>query len=106
MGTVRGPLGPLTTSMPFSSVAVTPLGTATGFLPMRDIRTPPPALRRRHSATPRGHPHPAPHSAAHILSARFGIRRDAARGRDDDRAEAVADTRELARGRIDAAAGF
>src|SRR5437588_11964459 len=40
------------------------------------------------------------------MLARFGVRQHAARGRHDDRAETVADARELARGRIDAAAGL
>src|SRR4051794_13315069 len=46
------------------------------------------------------------HFAADILLARFGVRQHPARGRHDDRAEAVADARKLARGRIDAAAGL
>src|SRR5687767_6535523 len=84
---VSVPLGPLTVSVPCSVVAVTPPGMATGFLPIRDILE---YLRQ--------------HFAADILLARLGVAEHAARGRHDDRAEAVADVRQVAGAAVDPAA--
>src|SRR5205085_2153104 len=72
-----------------SVVAVTPEGSGTGRFPIRDILE---YLRQDF--------------AADIVFARLGVRQHAARGRYDDRAEAVADARQLPRRRIDAAAGL
>src|SRR5579864_6541506 len=83
------PLGPFTVKVPLSRAAVTPAGRAIGFLPMRDILE-----------------HLRQHFAADVLLARLGVRQHTARGRHDDRAEAVADARKLASGRIDPAAGL
>ena len=63
--TVKGPKGTLSMKLlddlvkyevGEGEIRVTPLGIATGFLPMRLIRTPPPALRRRRSARVLRHP--------------------------------------------------
>src|SRR5215207_8112115 len=83
----RLPFGPLTNRILSSVLAVTPDGSATGRLPIRDILK-----------------HLRQDFAADVLLAGLAVRLHAARGRHDDRAEAVADARQLAGGRIDAAA--
>src|SRR5258708_12952284 len=66
---------------PVSSETVTPLGTATGFLPTRDIVG---SLE-----------HAAENFAAHIGHARLVVRHDAARRGQDRDAEAIVDARKL-----------
>src|SRR6266581_7841469 len=77
------PFGPFTVILCPSSVAVTPLGNATGFLPMRDIA--------------RLLPHHREHFAAHPGGARFAVGHQALRRAQNRHAEAVLDARDLAR---------
>src|SRR5919106_1139092 len=83
------PLGPFTVSVPLSTAAVTPPGTAIGFLPIRDILE-----------------HLRQHFAADVLLARFRIGKHTTRRRDDHGSKAVADHRQLLARRIDATAGL
>ncbi|SOR30321.1 protein of unknown function [Methylorubrum extorquens] len=76
------------------TVAVTPDGTGTGFLPTRDM------------SLSSGSEHLAEHFTADVTLARNVIGHDALRGRDDGDAEAIGDARQLANGRVDTAAGL
>src|SRR5439155_17308997 len=77
------PFGPFTVILCPSSCAVTPLGNATGFLPIRDIA--------------RLLPHYREHFAAHPGGARFAVGHEALRRAEDRHAQAVLDARDLAR---------
>src|SRR3990170_235005 len=84
---LSSPLGPFTlTSWPFTA-AVTPPGTATGFLPIRDMGQPSSELAPLEYA--------AQNLAADILGPRAGIRHDAFRRREYGHAEAVGDRRQI-----------
>src|SRR5262245_59505445 len=76
---LSSPLGPLTEIFCPERLTVTPVGTETGFLPMRDIV--------------QSSEYRADHFAAHILGACFRIRHDAFRRRKYGDAEAVIDGR-------------
>src|SRR5215467_5640476 len=76
------PLGPFTLTVWPSTPAVTPDGTATAFLPMRDI------TRSRLE-------HRAQNFAADVRLARVVVGHDALRGRHDGDAEAVVDARQI-----------
>src|SRR5215470_13732319 len=86
-GIASSPSLPFALISPAASETVTPLGTATGFLPTRDI-----ALSSEH---------PAEHFAADIGRARLVVRHDAPRRRQDRDAETVVDARKLRHIRID-----
>src|SRR5689334_13345251 len=75
----RVDFGPLTLSVWPSRFAVTPAGTGTGFLPIRDILE-----------------HLRQDFATDVLLTRFRIGKHATRRRDDGHAKAVADPRQLA----------
>src|SRR6058998_742093 len=77
------PLGPFTVILRPSSWALTPLGMGTGFLPMRDMA----GLL----------PDDGEQLAAHAGGARFAVRHEPLRRREDRHAEAVLDARDLAR---------
>src|SRR5437667_8447108 len=77
------PFGPLTVILCPSICAVTPLGSGTGFLPIRDIA--------------RLLPHHREHLTAHPGGARFAIGHESLRRAEDRHAEAVLDARHLAR---------
>src|SRR5205814_5270264 len=77
------PFGPFTVILCPSICAVTPLGRATGFLPIRDIA--------------RLLPDDREHFAAHSGGARFAVGHESLRRAQDRHAEAVLDTRNLAR---------
>src|SRR6266496_2644853 len=77
------PLGPFTVILRPSICAVTPLGSATGFLPIRDICGSLPDHRE--------------HFAAHPGGARFAVGHESLRRAQNRHAEAVFDTRDLAR---------
>src|SRR6267143_6776913 len=77
------PFGPLTVILCPSICAVTPLGSGTGFLPIRDIA--------------RLLPHHREHFAAHPGGARFAVGHESLRRAQDRHAEAVFDARDLAR---------
>src|SRR5579872_1292532 len=81
---VNSPLAPLTATVWPSSLAVTPLGTATGFLPIRDI-----VLFRRFGRSE----DLAQDFAANMLLARCVIGHDAFWRRDDRHAKTVGDAR-------------
>src|SRR5215467_1947033 len=85
----RAPFGPFILTVWPSMLAVTPDGTETAFLPMRDMTVP---LEHR-----------AEDLAAHIGVAGGMVRHHAFGGRDDCHAEAVVDARQFLRRRIDAA---
>src|SRR6476620_3368017 len=85
----RVPLGPFTDKVRPSRLAVTPLGTGTGLLPMRLILE-----------------HLRQHFASDILLARFRGGQNATRRRNDGHAKAVADPRQLGCARIDPATGL
>src|SRR2546423_1573479 len=77
------PLGPFTVILCPSICAVTPAGSATGFLPIRDIW--------------RSLPDDREHFAAHAGGAGFAVRHEALRRAENRHAEAVLDARNLAR---------
>src|SRR2546423_15353808 len=77
------PLGPFTVILCPSICAVTPVGSATGFLPIRDIW--------------RSLPDDREHFAAHAGGAGFAVRHEALRRAENRHAEAVLDARNLAR---------
>src|SRR3989441_10126544 len=83
--TVRliSPFGPFTVIRKPSSWAVTPLGMGTGFLPMRDMAALLPDHREQ--------------LAAHAGGARFAVRHESLRRREDRHPEAVLDARDRAR---------
>src|SRR5205085_6903892 len=83
------PFGPFTDRMWPSVVAVTPAGSGTGLLPIRDILE-----------------HLREDFAAHVLRPRLGVGQNGLGRRDDGDAEAVAHAWQLLRARIDAAARF
>src|SRR6516164_4203406 len=85
----RAPFGPFILTVWPSTLAVTPDGTGTAFLPIRDMTVP---LEHR-----------AQDLAAHIGVAGRMVRHHALGGRDDGHAEAVVDAREIPHRRIDAA---
>src|SRR5690242_16235877 len=95
-GTVKrsSPFGPLALTVWPSRLAVTPCGTATGFLPIRDI------------LLSSGSEHRADHFAAHIGLAGVVVGHDAAGGGDDRHAEPIVDARQVLGRDIDAAAGL
>src|SRR3979490_1829916 len=76
------PFGPLTVILCPSICTVTPLGSGTGFLPMRDIA--------------RLLPHHREQFAAHPGGARFAVGHESLRRAQDRHAEAVLDARDLA----------
>src|SRR6266496_1920575 len=76
------PLGPFTVILRPSICAVTPLGSATGFLPIRDICGSLPDHRE--------------HFTAHPGGARFAVGHKSLRRAEDRHAEAVLDARDLA----------
>src|SRR5712692_6099484 len=78
------PSWPLAVRIWPSSSTATPAGIATGFLPIRDI-----ALSSESSE------HPAQHLAADLGDARFIVRHDPARGRQDRYAQPVIDPRQI-----------
>src|SRR5919202_3599393 len=88
------PFGPFTRTVCPSTVAVTPLGSATGFFPIRDML---PTVPSR----PPGSEDPAEHLAAHVLLARLGVGHHALGRRDDRHAEAVVDARQVPHRGID-----
>src|SRR5579864_614861 len=90
------PLPPLTVSTWPARLTWTPLGIATGCLPMRDIAF----------SQPLSSKHPAQHLAADLGDAGLAVRHDAARRRQDRDAEAVIDPRQVDELRINAAARF
>src|SRR5262245_26440911 len=91
---LSSPLGPLTlTSWPFTA-AVTPPGTDTGFLPMRDIVQPSPELAALENITE--------DFAADILGPGARIRHHALRRRQDGHAKTVGDGRQILDRGIDA----
>src|SRR5438445_6111312 len=77
------PFGPLTVILCPSICAVTPWGSGTGFLPIRDIARLLPDHRE--------------HFAAHPGGARFAVGHESLRRAQDRHAEAVLDARDLAR---------
>src|ERR1700756_3394012 len=79
---------PLAFSRPAAIDTVTPLGTATGFLPTRDMVV-------------RPLEHAAEHFAADIGRARLVVRHDAPRRRQDRDAQPIVDARQLGHLRID-----
>src|SRR6266851_592889 len=78
---------PLAVSLWSASSTVTPAGIATGFLPIRDI-----------SASSE---YPAEHLAADLGDARFIVRHDPVRGRQDRYAKPVIDPRQIRQSGID-----
>src|SRR4029453_12136471 len=93
---LSSPLGPLIlTSWPFTA-AVTPPGTETDFLPMRDIDRPSPELVLEHVTE---------YFAADILGPRARIRHHALRRRQDGHAKTVGDGRQILDRGIDAPSG-
>src|SRR5438874_12499338 len=80
------PLGPFTNTVPASTLAVTPLGRGTGFLPIRDIRISPSAS----GANTAGSEHPAQHLSADIFRASIRIRHDSLRCRENRDAQTAA----------------
>src|SRR6478736_600500 len=89
----RVPLGPLTETFWPSIVTSTPLGTATGCFPMRDMASSP-------------SPHVREDFAAHALSCRLTVGQQA-RGRGDDRhAEAAENPRQVGGFRVHPQAGL
>src|SRR5216684_5695903 len=75
------PRPPLAVRIWPSSSTATPAGIATGFLPIRDISL--------------SSEHPAQHLAADLGDARFIVRHDPARGRQDRYAQPVIDPRQI-----------
>src|SRR5215468_557382 len=88
----RAPFGPFIFTVWPSMLAVTPDGTGTAFLPIRDMTVP---LEHRTEDL-----------AAHIGVAGGMVRHHALGGRDDCDAEAVVDARQFPHRRIDAAPGL
>src|SRR5688572_4781950 len=90
------PLGPFTLTVWPSTFAVTPEGTGTAFLPIRDmvflLSCPPPSE------------HGAEHFAANVGVACIVVRHHALRRRNDRNAQAVVDARQVAHGDIHPAA--
>src|SRR5258708_7567294 len=74
--TCSSPFGPFTFTVLPSTVAVTPVGSATGFLPIRDIM--------------RSLEHLAENFAAHVLLAGMGVGHHALRRGDDRHAKTLA----------------
>src|SRR5439155_21490171 len=89
-------LGPFTVTFWPSTLAVTPAGTATGFLPMRDMVSLPSSVSE----------HRAEDLAADVLLARLVIGHDAFRRRENRDAESVVDARQRLDRGIDPAARF
>src|SRR5882672_9580311 len=85
------PLGPFTVILCPSICAVTPLGSGTGFLPIRDIAPPLPDQREQLAADTGG--------------ARFAVGHQALRRTEDRHPQAVLDARDLARLDVAAQAG-
>src|SRR5690606_78473 len=85
----RVPLGPFTSTVWPEMLALTPAGTGTGFLPIRDIDP--------------SSEHGAEHFAADIGGPSSCIRHHALRRRDDGDPEALADRRDVLDAGIDAA---
>src|SRR6187402_371449 len=83
----RVPFGPFTSTAPACTVTVTPLGTAMGFLPIRDIASSPDV---------------AEHFAADTGLHRVAARHHALRGREDARAEPAHDARNVSAAEIHA----
>src|ERR1700751_5854325 len=88
----RAPFGPFILTVWPSTLAVTPDGIATAFLPIRDMIVPFVSEHREQDL------------AAAIGVARGVIRHHALRGRHDGDAEAVVDARQVAHRRVDAPA--
>src|SRR5665213_1092709 len=86
------PFGPLTETVWPLTFAVTPFGTATDFLPIRDIAT---RSSSPKTSSPNHLEHAAEHLAADVLIAGLGIRHDALRRRQDGDAETVGDARNV-----------
>src|SRR5215470_130959 len=85
----RAPFGPFIFTVWPSTLAVTPDGIGTAFLPMRDMMVP--------------SEHRTQDFAAHIGLAGSMVRHHALGGRNDCNAEAVVDARQILHRRIDAA---
>src|SRR5262245_1763275 len=98
---VSSPFGPFILTVRPSTVAVTPAGMTTGFLPTRDIAQ---LLHPWRPASPRSK-HVAEDLAANVLLARPGVRHHALGSRQDGDAEAVGHARQIAYRLIDAPAG-
>src|SRR3954453_3366243 len=90
------PFGPLPLSISPSTFAVTPVGTITAFLPIRDMAV----------SSISGSEHRAEHFAANVGVACVVIGHHALGGRKDRDTQAVIDARQIAHRDIDTAAGL